>query len=109
MDDSTIICKCEEINVAEIEQAIQSGAHTFDDIKRLTRCGMGPCQAKVCSNLVRQVLSESLHKPMGEISLPRMRMPLKPTRIATLAGQEGSSSVISLFDETAPKAGDEES
>ncbi|MBT2217549.1 (2Fe-2S)-binding protein [Virgibacillus dakarensis] len=108
MDDSTIVCKCEEINLAEIETAIKSGAHTFDDIKRLTRCGMGPCQAKVCTNLVRQIISESLDKPLSDIRPPKMRMPLKPTRISALVGNEESSSVISVFNESAPKEGDED-
>ncbi|MDY0406533.1 (2Fe-2S)-binding protein [Virgibacillus sp. 179-BFC.A HS] len=107
MDESTIICKCEEINLAEIESAIQSGAHTFDDIKRITRCGMGPCQAKICSSLVREIISQSLEVSLSEIGLPRMRMPLKPTRIAALAGKETSSSVVSVFAESAPKEGDE--
>ncbi|WP_099159623.1 (2Fe-2S)-binding protein [Virgibacillus ndiopensis] len=107
MDASTIVCKCEEINIAEIELAIKSGANTFDDIKRLTRCGMGPCQAKICTNLVRQIISESLEVPLSEIRPPRLRMPLKPTRISALVGNEVSSSVISVFSESAPQEDDE--
>jgi len=34
MDKSTIVCRCEEINIDEIETAIKYGAKTFDDIKR---------------------------------------------------------------------------
>jgi len=105
MDEFTIICSCEEITLGEIETAIQSGAHTFDDIKRLTRCGMGPCQAKICSSMVRKVISQSLDRPLGKVKLPRMRMPLKLTRIGVLAGKETSSSVISVFGESASKEG----
>lgn len=106
MDKSTIVCKCEEINIDEIESAIRMGAHTFDDIKRLTRCGMGPCQAKICTNLVRQIISDFTNKPLDEIGLSKMRMPLKLTRIGVLAGNQESSSVISVFSESAPKEGE---
>lgn len=106
MDKSTVVCRCEEINVDEIESAIKMGANTFDDIKRLTRCGMGPCQAKVCINLVRKIISECTNRPLSDIKPSKMRMPLKPTRIGVLAGNRESSSVISVFSETAPKAGD---
>src|SRR5690625_2531523 len=106
MEKATVVCKCKEINIDEIESAIKMGANTFDDIKRLTRCGMGPCQAKVCTNLVRQIINERTNKPLSDIKPSKMRMPLKPTRIGALAGGQESSSVISVFSETAPKAGD---
>lgn len=85
MEKSTIVCRCEEINIDEIEIAINNGAQEFDDIKRLTRCGMGTCQSKICMNLVRQIISEKLNKPLGEIAPSKMRMPLKVTRLGALA------------------------
>jgi bacterioferritin-associated ferredoxin len=100
MDKSTIVCRCEEINIDEIETAIQMGASTFDDIKRLTRCGMGPCQSKVCMNPVRKMLSENLEKPLSEIPPSRMRMPLKVTRLGVLARKGFSNHVQSVFSES---------
>jgi NAD(P)H-nitrite reductase large subunit len=100
VDQSTIVCRCEEINIDEIETAIQMGAETFDDIKRLTRCGMGPCQAKVCMNLVRKLISDYTGKPLDQIPTPRLRMPLKITRMDVLAvDQKDQSKVISVFRE----------
>ncbi|ASK62419.1 (2Fe-2S)-binding protein [Virgibacillus phasianinus] len=106
MDKSTIVCRCEEINIDEIESAIKMGAHTFDDIKRITRCGMGPCQAKICTTLVQRIISEYTDKPLSDIGPSRMRMPLKLTRIGVLAGNKESSSVISVFSESASKEGE---
>ncbi|QKY70214.1 (2Fe-2S)-binding protein [Lentibacillus sp. CBA3610] len=108
MDQSTIVCRCEEINIDEIETAIKMGAETFDDIKRLTRCGMGPCQAKVCMNLVRQLIYDYAGKPLSDIPPARLRMPLKVTRMETLASNDSpssSSSVISVFNESASNQG----
>ncbi|SFB38611.1 BFD-like [2Fe-2S] binding domain-containing protein [Lentibacillus halodurans] len=99
MDKSTIVCRCEEINIDEIESAINLGARTFNDIKRLTRCGMGPCQAKCCMNLVRQIISDKTGQPLHEIRPPRMRVPLGVTRMGALAGSQ-ASSVTSVFGES---------
>ena len=100
LDKSTIICRCEEISYEEIEEVIGNGARTFDDIKRLTRCGMGPCQAKICTSLVAKVIHEETGKPLHEIPLPRMRMPLSPIKLETLATDSTSfSTVKSVLDE----------
>lgn len=100
MDKSTIVCRCEEINIDEIETAIKSGAESFDDIKRLTRCGMGPCQSKICLHPVREIISKYTEKPLEEIRPSRMRMPLKLTRMNALADDSGGGSVASVFGES---------
>ena len=33
MDDNTIICRCEEVTLGEIKQAIKDGARTVDGVK----------------------------------------------------------------------------
>lgn len=100
MDKSVIVCRCEEINIDEIETAIKSGAESFDDIKRLTRCGMGPCQSKVCLNSVREIISAYTGKPLEEIRPSRMRMPLKLVRMHALAEESSGGSVASVFGES---------
>lgn len=106
MDKSTIVCRCEEINIDEIETALKGGAETFDDIKRLTRCGMGPCQSKVCLNPVREIIAEYNRKPLEEIGLSRLRMPLRPVRMHALAEDSEGSSVASVFGESVEDNGD---
>lgn len=107
MDKSTIVCRCEEINVDEIETVIKMGATTFDDIKRLTRCGMGPCQAKVCMNLVNRIIHDNTDKPFSDLTPANMRMPLKLTRISALASSDQTiTSVTSVFDESLQEVGE---
>nr|WP_242035230.1 (2Fe-2S)-binding protein [Mesobacillus harenae] len=100
LDKTTIICRCEEISYEEIEEVIDQGARTFDDVKRLTRCGMGPCQAKICTNLVANIIHEQTGRPLHKIPLPRMRMPLSPIKLETLTTDSTSfSAVKSVLDE----------
>ncbi|MEJ8766512.1 (2Fe-2S)-binding protein [Oceanobacillus sp. HCA-5259] len=98
MDRSTIICRCEELSREEIEEAIENGARTFNDIKRLTRCGMGPCQSKICSDLVLDIIYQKTGKEFSTISLPRMRPPLVPVKLGTLAKDSSSGRDISFRD-----------
>lgn len=100
MDKSTIICRCEELTYEEIEDTLRLGARKFDDIKRLTRCGMGPCQAKMCMDLVAELIHQNTNIPYDEIGLPRIRMPLSPIKIEILAtGSRNFSRVKSIMDE----------
>ncbi|QQZ10097.1 (2Fe-2S)-binding protein [Heyndrickxia vini] len=100
MDKDTIICRCEELSFEEIEEVICLGAESFDDIKRITRCGMGPCQAKICADLVSKMIHEQTGKIYEEIPMPRMRMPVSPISIETLStNSQHFSTVKSVLDE----------
>ena len=59
-DEEVIICRCEEVKKKEILKAIKMGAKDLDGIKRITRAGMGLCQGKTCSVLIRNILNEKL-------------------------------------------------
>ncbi|WP_449354187.1 (2Fe-2S)-binding protein [Virgibacillus natechei] len=100
MDKSTVVCRCEEVNIDEIETAIKFGAETFDDIKRITRCGMGPCQSKVCLTPVRKIIHNYTGKQLNEIRPSRMRIPLKVVRMGALAGKKESAQIASVFGES---------
>ncbi len=39
----TIVCRCEDVTIAEL-----AGCSSWRDAKLQTRCGMGPCQGRVC-------------------------------------------------------------
>ena len=39
-----IICRCEEVTLAQIEEAIAMGATSIKAVKKITRAGMGDCQ-----------------------------------------------------------------
>jgi NAD(P)H-nitrite reductase large subunit len=39
----TIVCRCEDVTYAQVQKT-----HSFREAKQHTRCGMGPCQGRVC-------------------------------------------------------------
>lgn len=46
----SLVCECEMVSLEEVKESIaRSDAHTFDDIRRDSRIGMGPCQGGFCT------------------------------------------------------------
>lgn len=73
--DKTIICRCSDVTLGEIRGLIKKGYTSFDDIKRITRIGMGPCQGKTCGMLVLREISKLTNKKLDELS-PQTTRPL---------------------------------
>jgi NADPH-dependent 2,4-dienoyl-CoA reductase/sulfur reductase-like enzyme len=80
----TIVCRCEEVRRREIDEAIGDGALTPAQLKAWTRVGMGPCQGRMCSLPVAELLSRSTERPIAELGPPSVRPPVKPVPIGAL-------------------------
>lgn len=52
-----VVCRCEDVTRAEIEEAISVGAVEVNQVKQWTRCGMGPCQGKICGETVASLVA----------------------------------------------------
>ena len=52
-----IICRCEGITLAELQEGIEKyGITEMEELKRIYRIGMGPCQGRTCERLAKMVL-----------------------------------------------------
>jgi NAD(P)H-nitrite reductase large subunit len=85
-DDDMLVCRCEEITVGEIRQAIAEGALDVIGVKRRTRAGMGLCQGKTCEKMVQQILAQELCIGPEETGSSSIRPPVRPITFGTLAG-----------------------
>lgn len=83
-----IICRCEEVTLGQILQAISEGAHTVNEVKRRTRAGMGLCQGKTCSRLVRRILADHADQNFHRIKPMTARSPVRPISLGVLASEE---------------------
>jgi len=52
MTDDTIVCRCERVSVGEIRELIRAGMRDVNEIKTVTRAGMGACGSKTCGSLI---------------------------------------------------------
>ncbi len=56
--DDTIVCRCERITAGTIRDLIRKGYRDVNEIKAVTRAGMGACQGKTCQALIKRLFSE---------------------------------------------------
>lgn len=88
MKDEVIICRCEDITWGEIRQALDKGYTTLDEIKRITRAGMGRCQGRTCQRILLNEIARYCNKKIEELQVPTFRPPTKPVKLGTLAGDK---------------------
>jgi len=89
--DNTIVCRCEDITLADVRKAIADGYRTIDEIKRVTRAGMGPCQGRTCRMLIAQELSRHYKIPVSEVLMPTFRPLIKPIKLGSFIKTEGGA------------------
>jgi NADPH-dependent 2,4-dienoyl-CoA reductase/sulfur reductase-like enzyme/Fe-S-cluster-containing hydrogenase component 2 len=87
LTDDLIVCRCERVSLAEIKAIIQSGVHDMNEIKAITRAGMGACGGKTCSSLIKRAFRE-LGVPMTEITENVARPMFVEVPFGVLAGVE---------------------
>jgi ferredoxin len=58
LDDDMIVCRCESVKAGEIRSLIRQGIRDFNEIKTVTRAGMGSCGAKTCSSIIKRIFRE---------------------------------------------------
>jgi bacterioferritin-associated ferredoxin len=82
---ATVVCRCEDVTRQEIESAMTRGAREASEIKAWTRCGMGPCQGRLC----RETLTALLGAPVAGTALEGAwtpRPPIRPVPLDLLVG-----------------------
>lgn len=83
--DNTIICRCEDISRGELHKWIDQGVTTVDELKRLTRATMGPCQGRTCRQLILQEIASKTGVPISEAKIPTYRQPLRGITLGAIA------------------------
>jgi thioredoxin reductase/bacterioferritin-associated ferredoxin len=81
----TLVCRCEDVTRAEIEQAIDDGAREVNQVKAWTRCGMGPCQGRTCGDVVAEIVAQRVggRDVAGYFT---GRLPLRPVSLQAVTG-----------------------
>lgn len=85
-DDETIVCRCEELTAGRIRAALELGALGLNRLKTQTRAGMGPCQGRMCSLTIAEMIAAHYRIEPSEVARLRVRPPVKPITVAQMAG-----------------------
>jgi NADPH-dependent 2,4-dienoyl-CoA reductase/sulfur reductase-like enzyme len=117
------ICQCEEVTRRELvelrpprylnwgssqmqarslQTLKEDGPINQDQVKRLTRAGMGPCQGRRCREQVSLLLAEATKTKISEIPLASYRTPVRPLPLNVLwpheEPQEMRDNWVGWFD-----------
>ena len=84
-DSDTIVCRCEEVSLGQLEAALADGRPSIGEVKQRTRAGMGRCQGRYCAPAIGALLAERQGRGLDEFSLFAPRAPVKPVALADLA------------------------
>ena len=105
------VCQCEEVtareiievrppryleakpdrrNTRELSTLLGNGPPNPDQVKRLTRAGMGLCQGRRCRDQVAALLALAGDLPLGQVPLATHRAPVRPLalRLAAPTGED---------------------
>jgi len=120
-----MVCACEDVTLADIEQAVEEGYSDIESVKRLTGFGTGSCQARSCQHQVARILASlgadpeslqpitarpplslvslgalaDLHRDEAAASTPELRLPPRPEDAKL--GDPGKSEAGDASDEGA--------
>ena len=106
MPDRTIVCRCEDLTLQDIRDIISAGLTTMEEVKRLTRCGMGPCQGRTCGGIVANEIARATGVAIEDVAPPTYRPPIKPVKLGLFlrTGTPGDRTGASGLSATAAGA-----
>ncbi len=84
-NDKVIVCRCEEITAGDIRNLIAQGHDSPNQLKSISRCGMGSCQGRFCGLIVSEMMADTTQHPIEKVGYFRLRAPLKPLPLTELA------------------------
>lgn len=85
LTDDLIVCRCERVSLADIKAIIQGGVRDMNEIKAITRAGMGACGGKTCGSLIKRAFRE-LGVPLAEVTEGTARPLFVEVPLGVLAG-----------------------
>lgn len=77
-NEETIVCRCEDVHLGALRRRTN-----WRDAKLQTRCGMGPCQGRICGPATEFLLGwhpESVRPPMFPASVQSLTVVASPER-----------------------------
>jgi NADPH-dependent 2,4-dienoyl-CoA reductase/sulfur reductase-like enzyme len=83
--DETLVCRCEEVTAGDIRQAVKEGCREPNEIKALTRCGMGHCQGRMCGAVLAEIVAGELNIEPEQLRPLNIRAPVRNLPLSELS------------------------
>lgn len=79
--DDTLVCRCESVSAGKIRDAVKQGFLEVSEIKRVTRCGMGHCQGRMCGPALAEIAAAAQGLTPDQVGILRARQPFRPVSL----------------------------
>ncbi|HED12792.1 MAG TPA: FAD-dependent oxidoreductase [Gammaproteobacteria bacterium] len=94
VSDELTVCPCEGVSAGELRKVIRLGCPGPNQAKAFIRCGMGPCQGRMCGLTVSESFARERGIPVETVGHYHLRPPVKPLTVGELAGLAGMPTPI---------------
>jgi NADPH-dependent 2,4-dienoyl-CoA reductase/sulfur reductase-like enzyme len=81
----TVVCRCEEVVAQQVTDTVKLGCTGPNQMKTFLRCGMGPCQGRLCGLTVSELIARERGVSPAEVGYYHLRFPIKPITLGELA------------------------
>jgi len=81
----TLVCRCEEVTARQVRDTARLGCEGPNQMKAFLRCGMGPCQGRLCGLTVTELIAAERGTTPEAVGYYRLRPPVKPITLGELA------------------------
>lgn len=98
LEPSTVVCRCEEVSVAEIDAAIGDGARDARTVKLLSRSGMGWCQGRECGYATSCLTASRTGRPL-DLASGAHRPVAAPIPLGLLAQEPAAAQATTVGQE----------
>ena len=86
--DETLVCRCECVSAGDIRKAVAEGFRDVNEVKRVTRCGMGQCQGRMCGPALGEITAAAQGASPGQVGCLHMRSPFRPVTLEQYCAAE---------------------
>ncbi|MHB0966708.1 MAG: FAD-dependent oxidoreductase [Bellilinea sp.] len=93
IEDDTVVCRCEHVTAGEVRTLIRAGYRDMNEIKTVSRAGMGACGGKTCVSLILRLFREE-GITREEITEYSKRPVFVEVPLGILAGASGQESNV---------------
>ncbi len=83
-DRKIYLCRCEDITREDLHDLLVDRNLSMEEIKRITRCTMGPCQGQTCRELIVKEIAKIKNIDITEVDQPTFRAPIKPVKLGKI-------------------------
>lgn len=85
-EDKKYLCRCENMTQKDLFDLMDAGYIHMEEIKRESRCTMGPCQGRTCRDIIAREIAMKRGIDITEVEVPTFRAPVKPIKLGAIAG-----------------------